>query len=91
MRWKPIEQQPIGWEPELNDGVRFNIRPFITAQVLRYNKKPQINIAWEKDRGKDVVSAPWFHRFQGDHVNDHPLALAEKLAAWDMLAKEVRP
>ncbi|MBF0399385.1 MAG: N-6 DNA methylase [Magnetococcales bacterium] len=81
VRWKPIEQQPIGWEPDLNDGVRLNIRPFITAQVLRFNKKPQINIAWEKDRGKDVASAPWYHRFQGDRINDHHLTLAEKQAA----------
>ncbi|MFA7020692.1 MAG: type II restriction endonuclease subunit M, partial [Bacilli bacterium] len=25
VRWKPLEQQPIGWEPDLNDGVRLNI------------------------------------------------------------------
>jgi len=27
VRWKPLDQQPIGWEPDLNDGVRLNIRP----------------------------------------------------------------
>lgn len=81
VRWKPIEQQPIGWEPDLNDGVRLNIRPFMTAQVLRFNKKPQLSIAWEKDRGKDVASAPWYHRFQGDRINDHHLTLAEKHTA----------
>jgi hypothetical protein len=66
VRWKPIEQQPIGWEPDLNDGVRLNIRPFLLAGdvgkkgagILR--AKP--NIHWKKDRGKDVESAPWFHR-----------------------------
>ncbi len=26
VRWKPIEEQPIGWEPYINDGVRLNIR-----------------------------------------------------------------
>ncbi|WP_242475079.1 BREX-1 system adenine-specific DNA-methyltransferase PglX [Thiohalocapsa halophila] len=31
VRWKPIKQQPIGWEPDLNDGVRLNIRPFMLA------------------------------------------------------------
>jgi hypothetical protein len=85
VRWKPIEQQPIGWEPDLNDGVRLNIRPFMMppdvrvkgAGVLR--DKPNIN--WNKDRGKDVASAPWFHTFNGDRINDHHLALAEKQKA----------
>jgi hypothetical protein len=81
IRWKPIEKQPIGWDPDLNDGVRLNIRPFITAQALRFNKKPQINIAWDKDRGKDVESAPWYHHFNGDRINDHHLSLVEKQAA----------
>ena len=82
IRWKPLEQQPIGWNPDLNDGVRLNIRPFMTvgdikkkgAGVLR--DKP--NIKWEKDRGKDVESAPWYHLFKGDRINDYHLSLAEK-------------
>jgi hypothetical protein len=81
VRWKPLDQQPIGWEPDLNDGVRLNIRPFMTAEVLRHNKKPKLNIAWDKDRGKDVESAPWFKVFKGDRINDHHLTLADKLAA----------
>ena len=84
VRWKPLEKQPIGWDPDLNDGVRLNIRPFLTvpdvgkkgAGVLR--DKP--NIKWEKDRGKDVESAPWYHVFDGDRINDHHLSLAEKRA-----------
>jgi hypothetical protein len=78
VRWKPLEQQPIGWNPDLNDGVRINIRPFMTAEVLRHNKKPKLNITWDKDRGKDVESAPWFHKFGGERINDHHLTLAEK-------------
>jgi hypothetical protein len=82
VRWKPLQEQPIGWNPDLNDGVRLNIRPFLTvddvgrkgAGILR--DKP--NIHWNKDRGKDVESAPWFHRFKGERINDHHLALAEK-------------
>lgn len=74
VRWKPAHLQPIGWEPDLNDGVRLNIRPFMLAGVLR--GKP--NIKWEKDRGKDVASAPWFHKFKGDRINDHHLTLKEK-------------
>lgn len=85
VRWKPIEKQPIGWDPDPNDGVRLNIRPFLTvpdvgkkgAGVLR--DKP--NIKWGKDRGKDVESAPWYPVFDGDRINDHHLNLVEKRAA----------
>lgn len=91
VRWKPIEAQPIGWHPDLNDGVRLNIRPFLTvpdigkrgAGVLR--DKP--NIKWGKDRGRDVPTAPWYDLGpqyggkQGDRINDHHLSLAEKRAA----------
>lgn len=31
VRWKPLNQQPIGWNPDLNDGIRQNIRPFLLA------------------------------------------------------------
>ena len=93
VRWKPIEQQPIGWNPDLNDGVRLNIRPFLSvhdigkrgAGVLR--DKP--NIKWDKDRGTDVPSAPWYALGPhyggkvGDRINDHHLTLAEKRAARD--------
>jgi len=51
VRWKPLHEQPIGWDPDLNDGVRLNIRPFVKAGVLR--SRPNIN--WNKDRGKDPV------------------------------------
>ena len=27
------DEQPIGWEPDINDGVRLNIRPWLTAKV----------------------------------------------------------
>lgn len=59
-RWKPLEEQPIGWDPDLNDGVRVNIRPFVNAGVLRKNPK----IKWKKDRGKEPERPkeqyPWF-------------------------------
>ncbi len=77
VRWKPIEQQPIGWNPDLNDGVRLNIRPFVEANVLR--KRP--NIKWGVDRGKDVESAPWYKLFKGERINDHHLTTAEKKQA----------
>ncbi|MGJ7580214.1 Eco57I restriction-modification methylase domain-containing protein [Variovorax sp. RHLX14] len=81
VRWSSLAEQPIGWNPELNDGVRLNIRPFMNAEVLRHNKKPKLNITWDKDRGKDVESAPWFKVFGGERINDHHLTLAQKKAA----------
>ena len=51
VRWKPLHKQAIGWDPDLNDGVRMNIRPFVEAGVLRWTP----NIKWGKDRGKDPV------------------------------------
>ena len=87
VRWKPLEKEPIGWDPDLNDGVRLNIRPFLTvpdvskkgAGVLR--DKPNIN--WDKDRGKDVESAPWYYVFNGDRINNHHLTLDDKRMARD--------
>jgi hypothetical protein len=49
VRWKTKAEQPIGWEPDLNDGVRMNIRPFVEAGIL----KAKVNVNWNKDRGKD--------------------------------------
>jgi hypothetical protein len=31
VRWKPLKDQAEGWNPDLNDGVRQNIRPFLLA------------------------------------------------------------
>ena len=92
VRWKPAHLQPIGWEPDLNDGVRMNIRPFVQAEVLRIPGR-QLGIKWEPDRGKDVPSAPWFKlgptygEPEGTRINDHHLSLAEKHAARARLAK----
>jgi len=85
VRWKSISNQPIGWEPDINDGVRLNIRPFMSvpdvgkkgAGILR--DKP--NIKWEKDRGKDTASSPWYHIFTGDRINDYHITLDEKKRA----------
>ena len=33
VRWKPLAKQPIGWEPDINDGVRMNIRPFLASDL----------------------------------------------------------
>ena len=29
VRWKPLKEQAQGWHPDLNDGIRQNIRPFL--------------------------------------------------------------
>jgi hypothetical protein len=83
VRWKSLEQQPSGWDPDLNDGVRLNIRPFMVADILR--KRP--NIKWNKDRGKDPEGAPWYHKFKGERLNDHHLSLAEKRQAREQAEK----
>lgn len=86
VRWKPLHQQPLGWDPDLNDGVRMNIRPFVEAGVLRLPRN-KIGIKWEADRGKDVASAPWYKlgptygEPEGTRINDHHTTLAEKKAA----------
>ena len=85
VRWKPLEEQPIGWDPDLNDGVRFNIRPFMEVPDVRKKGagvlRDRPNIKWNKDRGKDVESAPWYHLFEGDRINDYHLTLEEKHTA----------
>ena len=60
IRWKSLAQQPIGWEPDLNDGVRLNIRPFMATMPQRKAGKrdsgilrARPNITWGIDRGKN--------------------------------------
>jgi len=55
IRWKSLSEQPIGWEPDINDGVRLNIYPFVQAGVLR----KKFNVKWGKDRGKNPAGSPW--------------------------------
>ena len=71
VRWKPLSQQAIGWEPDSNDGVRLNIRPFIAARPLGARAKTACilrtppDIKWnKKDRGTEPSRSkedfPWF-------------------------------
>ena len=64
-RW---HKQAIGWNPDINDGVRMNIRPFMAADIAGGKKGAGVmrikpNIKWDKDRGKDPHRAkeefPW--------------------------------
>ena len=74
VRWKPLASQAIGWRPDLNDGVRLNIRPFLVQDIPGGKKgagllRAKPNIKWEKDRDKEPVRAkaefPWFWGWDG--------------------------
>jgi hypothetical protein len=72
VRWKPLHRQPIGWEPDIDDGVRLNIRPFLIAKpkdsgrrdgcILRVT--PRVKKHAGADRGaephRDKEDFPWF-------------------------------
>lgn len=87
VRWKSLAQQPVGWNPDLDDGVRLNIRPWVEAGVLK-EAHPK-GIKWGVDRGKDVASAPWFSLDKGDRNNDRHSTLVEKHAAREAAAAKV--
>jgi hypothetical protein len=70
VRWKPLRDQPIGWEPDINDGVRLNIRPWLTAKVHQPSRRDGCilrvppKVPYAKDRGNEPHRAkedfPWF-------------------------------
>ncbi|MBT6198911.1 MAG: SAM-dependent DNA methyltransferase, partial [Bacteroidetes Order II. Incertae sedis bacterium] len=78
VRWKPLAEQAIGWNPDINDGVRLNIRPFMKAELRKGGKKGagllrwKPNIHWKKDRGKEPqclrpqADFPWFWTCDGE-------------------------
>ena len=80
VRWKPVAEQPIGWEPDINDSVRINIRPFMTAKPLGARAKGACilrvtpKIKWDKDRGKEPrrprEDFPWFWGCDPDNKDD---------------------
>ncbi len=90
VRWKALAQQAIGWHPDLNDGVRMNIRPFLATDIPGGKKgsgllRAKPNIKWEKDRGKEPqrtkAEFPWFWHgstFTGDRINDVHLTNEQK-------------
>lgn len=83
VRWKPLHEQPIGWEPDIDDGVRLNIRPFLTARprgkpgkkacILRVT--PGVKKHEGADRGgephRDKADYPWFW------AEDHDVATVD--------------
>ena len=82
VRWKPLHEQPVGWDPDINDGVRINIRPFMSVELRKGGRagagilrwKP--NITWKKDRGAEPKSIrpieefPWLWSCPGDGSPD---------------------
>lgn len=80
VRWKSLHLQPIGWEPDINAGVRLNIRPFLLATLSRarmgcglLRTKPGSNVNWGKDRGRELAGSkedyPWFWGCEGEAEN----------------------
>ena len=80
LRRKPLHLQPIGWEADINDGVRLNIRPFMIATLSRGRKgcglfraKLGSNVDWDKGRGKEPARLkedfPWFWKWDGQTVD----------------------
>ncbi len=77
VRWKPLHAQAIGWEPDLDDGVRLNIRPFMRAELRKGGRagagilRMKPTVRWGKDRGKEPQEPrpreefPWFYGCPG--------------------------
>ncbi len=91
VRWKSLSELPLGWDPDLSDTVRSNIRPFLLAGdvarkgagVLRHRPA----ITWGPNKGADSADAPWAHLGPtyglkpGIRINDHHTTLADKRKA----------
>jgi hypothetical protein len=68
VRWKPLKDQAQGWHPDLNDGIRQNIRPFLLAgdvgkQGTGLFRTVPLKLK-DKDRGNEPQRPksdyPWF-------------------------------
>ena len=78
VRWKPLYRQPIGWEPDIDDGVRLNIRPFLTAKPSKPGRKdacilrvtPRVKKHAGADRGAEAKGErddfPWLFAEDSD-------------------------
>jgi hypothetical protein len=74
VRWKSLAEQPMGWDPDLDDGVRLNVRPFVEAGVLR----SKFTVHWKKDRGTNPDGT--------ERHNDLHCTLSDKRAAREATA-----
>ena len=83
VRWKPLHEQPIGWQPDIGDGVRLNIRPFLTARPWRARGQkacilrvtPGVKKHAGADRGgepfREKEDYPWFWAEEHDIVTEN--------------------
>ncbi|WP_291982548.1 SAM-dependent DNA methyltransferase [Candidatus Accumulibacter sp. ACC005] len=92
VRWRPLSEQAIGCHPDINDGVRMNIRPFLAQDIPGGKKGAGIlrtkpNIKWEKDRGKEPVrdkaEYPWFWGWDGERQDFTGLGKAPDGNRWN--------
>ena len=68
VRWKPLKDQAQGWHPDLNDGIRQNIRPFLLAGDVDKRGAGLFRMfplkLKDKDRGTEPTRPksdyPWF-------------------------------
>jgi Eco57I restriction-modification methylase len=68
VRWKSLKEQAVGWNPDLNDGVRQNIRPFLLAGDVGKRRAGVLRSVplklKDKDRGSEPnrpkEEYPWF-------------------------------
>ncbi len=76
VRWKALHEQPIGWEPDIDDGVRLNIRPFLTARPWRARAKKasilRVTPGLKKHAGADRGGEPFREK------DDYPWFWAEE-------------
>ncbi len=73
VRWKPAAEQAGEWLPDLDDGVRLNIRPFLSAPDIKLKgagvlrRRPHID--WRPDRGRDDGAERRNDLHRGDSPN----------------------
>ncbi|MEB2363920.1 MAG: hypothetical protein OZ929_21480 [Bryobacterales bacterium] len=72
VRWKSVAEQSLGWDPDLADGVRLNLRPWLLTGVAPSTRskkdtcvlRVRPRVSFGKDRGKEQLSSkdefPWF-------------------------------
>ena len=68
VRWKPLKDQAQGWHPDINNGIRQNIRPFLLAGDVGKRGAGLFRIVplvlKDKDRGTEPqrlkTEYPWF-------------------------------
>lgn len=68
VRWKPLGGQALGWNPDINDGVRQNIRPILLAGDVGKKGAGLFRVCpldlKDKDRGNEPerpkADYPWF-------------------------------